>query len=389
MGEILAVEKVEMPLLQPQMTLPPLVLQRVRVKCVRVGLLPMRSLFSVVLPAFLSFFLVVAPIQAQNEARRDLYEAPGEPATPFGYRGQVPPPVLDEGAPALRESTREREVQRAAQRQQRRAQIEARLRGVMSDIGVQDATKQDALIAYLAEDEAGKITVRQAATRLLAAVQRGVEPQRMRDLMAVYKGAIDADKERRSAAQKTLDARIGYSLDPRLEATLWLFGFLGDGTPGLALNLPAPRPAPEDKKTQVEYGYASPVNRVAGQLPRRTGVVMGTAVAKNAAWIEVETADGSRERFLVPLTTSPRSVLDEIGQANLENLSRSVAKIPVGASVRVEWGWSEAKWATKIDFWESPTLIMKGATQNAPVEAPKENLPEPAPILPTEENLQP
>ena len=379
------------------------ILQRAPAKSVRVRLLPMRSPFFVAPAAILGLCLVLAPAFAQNETppnappldaplETPLETPPQNPPFPGDNAlpdEEKPPPAEARDGARQQEMQRQRELQRAAQRQQRRAQVEARLRAIMADFGLKDEIKQDALISYLAEDEAGKTTVRGAASRLLTALKRGATPQRTRDLMGVYKGAIDADKERRIAAQKSLDAKIGYSLDPRLEATLWLFGFLGDGTPAIALGLPRP---PENRNS-LPPDYRSE-NRVAAQLPRRTGVVLGTVAAKGDDWIEIQNFDGTMERFSFPV--APNQLLNEGGDNPvLQPWSENLLQTAIGAPVRIEWNWNGRKWATKLEPWTSAPAILGAAPQNPPADAPKKNWPKPAPTEPiepaepTQENPQP
>ncbi|RYG70225.1 hypothetical protein EON80_08315, partial [bacterium] len=154
---------------------------------------------------------------AQPVAPADTPAQGTQPPPGFGETGQTaaqtaPVPVPQPAADAPREK--------------RRSPTEIRLRAMWTDLGV-EAACQDAIIAYLDEDEKGKATVRAASRRLMTAVTRNYPPERMRELVALYKGAIEADKARRITAQTSLDAKIGFSLNPRLEGMLWLFGVLG------------------------------------------------------------------------------------------------------------------------------------------------------------------
>ena len=160
---------------------------------------------------------LILPLSAQQQLG-----APAAPAAeaPLAQQADQPLPRLDmrQLQGQLQDQTQAvpQPAPRRDPREARRQQVEMRMRAMMSDFGIDNTAKQDAIIAYLAEDEVGKATVREAGRRLLVALRRGVQTARTRDLIAVYKAALDADKERRAAAQTALDAKIGFSLDPRL-----------------------------------------------------------------------------------------------------------------------------------------------------------------------------
>lgn len=263
-----------------------------------------------------------------------------DPATPTATPGATP-------------TAKELAAERAASR---RAQNEMRLRAMMSDLGIEAATQQDALIAYLAEDEAGKLAVRVPARRLVAAVRKGLVPERIRPLIATYKAAIDADRERRRAAQTALDAQIGFSLSPRLEASLWLLGVLGDGHAGLPASYLMPRPpktvAPEASREVVNPREAT---------GRRGGVVRGIVTRKAQGWIEVREGNGATDRYLPfwmddqarfdPITGAPLSKT-EIARINSLALE-ALARVKVGEPVRLFWAWSERKRVVRLDLLQS------------------------------------
>ncbi len=255
----------------------------------------------------------------------------------------------------------------------RRDQVEMRLRAMMSDFGIDNATKQDAVIAYLAEDEAGKSKVREAGKRLLQALRRGTEKGRTRDLIAVYKGALDADKERRVAAQTALDAKIGFSLEPRLEAALWLFGVLGEGQVGLSINSLIPRPnANQGRNYAPQYG--GPL----AALTPRAGTVFGTVSNKGEGWIEVGERNkrNSLERY-IPFWAAATvgGAENTMGGGYDRAVLEAMRNVKVGDSVRLEWVWSERKRVVKLEPWTPPVA----EAPNAPAATP-ENI---APNAPT------
>lgn len=261
----------------------------------------------------------------------------------------------------------------------RRARNEMRLRAMMNDFGVQEVASQDALVAYLAEDEAGKSVVRAAARRLMAAVRNGAPPAHMHDLLAIYKAAIDADRERRHAAQTALDAKIGFSLSPRLEALLWLFGVLGESQTALSFNALVAR---SPKKLADEQ--------------EQKGVVVGTVTKKDEAWIEVQpepdaTNPGAAEpgaypdavkdqnavkpnvssRYF-PLWLGEGHCIDPISGAPLgkeevalfnRTLAEFLARVHIGERVSLRWVGNKRKFMVGLEIM--PPLLAPNPDANA------------------------
>lgn len=312
-------------------------------KSVRCRSLPMR--LSILLVPTLSLCLLARtgfPACAQNQVAPDQVgpdqEAPATtnaPANPDPQTPSEPNPPDD------------KETRNAA----RRAQVEMRLRAMMSDFGIDEAVKQDAVIAYLAEDEIGRNGVRDAARRLMMAVKSDATPARIRDLIAVYKASLDADKERRRAAQSALDARIGFSLSPRLEAILWLFGVLGEGQAAPALNAGAPRISQNSPRKAPGFGA------------RRAGTVTGTITEKGEGWLEVRDENsGTTERYLpfwTALDPAPEKAGEKDADAGVDtdaningNYNRAVLETmkaaQVGDRVRLEWVWNERKRVVRL-----------------------------------------
>lgn len=264
----------------------------------------------------------------------------------------------------------------------RRAQNEMRLRAMMNDFGIEGAAPQDALIAYLAEDETGKIMVRGAARRLFMAVRKGAPPARMRDLIAVYKAAIDADRERRRAAQSSLDAKIGFSLDPRLEATLWLLGVLGEGQSGLSPSASNARLARNGDG--IRDGARDGVRDGVREIDTRRGAAPTTATGvvtrKSEGWIEVRTANDATERYL-PFWTDDDNRTDPISGAPLNKTEvarlnsavlETLARVQIGERVRLDWIWSTRKRIVRLDILPPETAPLEGALKapNNPATVP-------------------
>lgn len=300
---------------------------------------------SFLLATFLSFSTLAGgsfPARAQDQDADDGAATEAAPAAPN---------IAPDKPPSLAERNAERQMQR-------RAQNELRLRAMMTDFGIEAAGPQDALIAYLAEDEAGKSAVRGAARRLMLAVRQGETPARLRELMAVYKAAIDADKERRRAAQNVLDAKVGFSLSPRLEATLWLLGVLGEGQNTVSFSSLRPRTLKNTPGELRREPQRDPNRARLREAPtQRGGLVRGVVVRKAEGWIEVKSEAGA-ERYapfwaggdthLDPLTGAPLSK-DEFERLNRAIL-QTLAQVKIGERVRLDWVWDERKRVARIEI---------------------------------------
>lgn len=275
-------------------------------------------------------FLISSLVGASLEAQDAI--APPGPAPSYSAPDAVPV-----------DAARKAKARDASRRHQsRREQVEGRLRAMLNDFGV-DSARQDALVAYLAEEEAGRVAVREATKRLVVAVRKGADAESMRELISSYKAAQEADKARRAAAQTALDAKIGFSQDPRLEAVLWLFGVLGEGQPRLPLG---PRVAATSS----------------ADASRR--VVVGTVENKGAGWIEVREGDGRSERYF------PMVRAQETGTLN-EGVTGAVRAAKIGDRVRLEWVGNERRRVVKLETQTDFALEKTGAPQNASTKTPK------------------
>ena len=230
--------------------------------------------------------------------------------------------------------------------EERRQQTEERLRALMVNLGITATATQDAIIVYLAEDEMGHSNVREAEKRLLTGLRRQVPPERMRDLIGDYRATLDGDRARRASAQAKLDVRVGYSLDPKLEATLWLMGVLGEGQsklPVAALVVKAPVPPPVQQKNGANNApiYGPPVSPAFGAR----GEIVGTVTAKGVGdggehWIEIRDDSGALDRY-APQWKEALGALDPEVDAEL-------ARTALGARVRVQWVWQERRRALNL-----------------------------------------
>ena len=229
--------------------------------------------------------------------------------------------------------------------EERRQQTTDKLRALMVNLGVDGAATQDAIIDYLAQDEIAHASLREAEKRLLAGLRRDVPPERMRDLLDDYRKAVETDRDNRATAQRNLDARVGYSLDLKLEAVLWLMGVLGEGasklpTSALAIGAPAtPATPPASAQTAPVYGPLFNPNTGA------RGEIVGTVTAKGLGdagehWLEIRDDSGATERYAA------------LWRADLKapdpDMEKQLSQTQLSARVRVQWVWQERRRAFKL-----------------------------------------
>lgn len=107
---------------------------------------------------------------------------------------------------------------------------ELRLRGLMTSFGVAELDTQDAVLAFIVQEEKARQPLRQRSRSLYGAIRNNTEPEvGIRTMIEEFKASVEADKTRHSTAESALDNRIGYSKNPRLEGMLLLLGIIGDG----------------------------------------------------------------------------------------------------------------------------------------------------------------
>lgn len=236
--------------------------------------------------------------------------------------------------------------------EKRRNGVEARLRALIGGYGYESRTTQDAIIEFLRAEEVAKRPLRDTGRRLISALRRGAPPERLRELVAEYKSATEADRARRTVAQAALDARLGFSLDPRLEAFLWISGILGDGSNSLFSQPPGrrrddgreegrdnPREGGRDDRREGGREGAREGGREGGAFQPRRGVAIGTLLARGdvrngEVWVEVGSERGERERYTA--WWRPGRGFD------MQVLS-AMSQLPLGARVRLEWQGEERK----------------------------------------------
>ena len=125
------------------------------------------------------------------------------------------------------------------------------MRQMMEAAGITDFDVQDAIIAYVNEQNRARATLLQLAQKAGAALQAPVvQPlnvadeglvkaadERVTTTFSAYETAAKAESERQEKALKELDAKINYSGTPRIKAFLTLVGILNNDI--LALGGPA------------------------------------------------------------------------------------------------------------------------------------------------------
>ncbi len=303
--------------------------------------LPRRALWSVGL--ILCFLAPLA--RAQNASPVPVPVGPGETA---------------QGATATATATAGASVaKKTLSPDERRQQTEDKLRALMKNLGIADANTQDAILEYLTADEMARATLRDAEKSLMNGLRRDVPPERMRDLLSDYRAAVETDKTNRETQQRRLDARVGYSLDPKLEATLWLMGVLGDGASKLptgALALPktlAPTPPDETPENTLIYGPMPNPNFAArGEI---VGTVMAKGVEDNGAhWLEIRDDSGALERYSAPWR-------DDL-KAPDSDIEKQLTGTALSARIRVQWVWQERRRVIKLQPEDATQTVTKVPT---------------------------
>ena len=125
------------------------------------------------------------------------------------------------------------------------------MRQMMEAAGITDFDTQDAIIAYVAEQNKARATLFQLAQTAASALQapvvqpinaaddgtEQVADARVATTFGAYETAVKAENERQEKALKALDAKINYGGTPRIKAFLTLVGILNNDV--LALGGPA------------------------------------------------------------------------------------------------------------------------------------------------------
>lgn len=106
---------------------------------------------------------------------------------------------------------------------------ENRLRQQLTNSGVTDNAAQDPIVAFMATQDKARQTLRDRFTKLADALQgNAATDAELSASLGDLRQAVADEKTRRDAALKDLDAKVGYSKKPHLEAVLTVLGLLGD-----------------------------------------------------------------------------------------------------------------------------------------------------------------
>lgn len=196
------------------------------------------------------------------------------------------------------------------------------MRDLLSRNGLTAPAVQDAILAFLRDDEERRRTVAEARRLLWNGVQRDVPAERLHALLSDYQKALQFAREERGRAQTALDARVGYSLDARLESLLWLLGVLGDGQN--VLQWPPPSKGPRGGGNggpafgRPPFGGESPFGGGGGPSFNRPDSAVGRQIegvvsAKNVVgqmWLEIRDDTGRKWRVAPSEEPGARLILN-------------------------------------------------------------------------------
>jgi hypothetical protein len=103
------------------------------------------------------------------------------------------------------------------------------LRSLLAEAGFEQKDVQDAVVAFVNEQDQAREPLRDQAAKLMDTVTGAATGDALvPGLLAELRKNVAAEKERRKAAETALDAKINYSKQPRLEAILTVLGIIGD-----------------------------------------------------------------------------------------------------------------------------------------------------------------
>lgn len=218
---------------------------------------------------------------------------------------------------------------------------EARMRGLMTGMGLVSSSTQDAILAFVSADEEGKRKVREAGRKLLVGIRRDAPPERLKTLLSEYQSAIEGEQSRRGRAQTALDAQVGYSLDARLESLLWLLGVLGQGQSAFGPGAFGPGPDAFQRAGVLDVQSSE----LAGEVTAKSGE------GETLPWLEIRDEGGHLWRLKPGAAPAARQVL-----------ARQINALSLGARVTLRVG-------TPMPIPVLLAIIPDGADQN-PVLTP-------------------
>ena len=207
--------------------------------------------------------------------------------------------------------------------------VEQRMRDMMTRSGISTLATQDAILAFMREDEDEKRAVRDAGRNLWNGIRRDAPAERLRALLGDYQKALRDTHDSRVRAQTALDARVGYSLDARLESLLWLLGVLGEGQNTLVI------PAPPRSQRRAIAGNALATDTGNGE--RQIEGIVNTKSAPDEAtvWLEVRDAQGYLWRMVPSTEPDAQPILNRQIQG-LTNGARVLVRVALSPGANTQ-----------------------------------------------------
>jgi hypothetical protein len=166
---------------------------------------------------------VVGPVSAQPDTN-NAGKADNPNNIQIGRGGNGP------GGGGFQNMTPEQRKQMQEQMEQRMAQMrEQNVRTMLIRAGFTDTALQDAVVAFVQDQDKAANSLREQATKLreLLGNQAATDAQTATLLNDLH-AAADTEKDRRTKAEAALDTKIGYTKKPKLEAILTIMGIVGD-----------------------------------------------------------------------------------------------------------------------------------------------------------------
>ena len=137
--------------------------------------------------------------------------------------GQNPPNWANPAnmTPAQRQEMQQR------MRQQMQQALDQAVRAALQQSGFTDAGLVDTVLEQSHANAEASIALSEKNTKLMDAVRNKAADADIEGLMADLRAGVKTELERRGKAAQDLDAKIGYSKQPRLEALLTYLGIIG------------------------------------------------------------------------------------------------------------------------------------------------------------------
>lgn len=201
------------------------------------------------------------------------------PTSAAHAQGTAAPTMAPANSPATgtarrpRTTPAEREAARAAREATRAERADRALRAALTRAGAVDAVTQDAVANYAKSEMVARQEAAEATDRVRQALRNSaVTDAQIGVLLNEMRTAAAQERTRRERTAAALDAQIGYTKKPRIEAVLMLTGLIGDQA--AALN-PVLLPMPAAGRARRATGDAANAPRV--RRPRRNANAPATS----------------------------------------------------------------------------------------------------------------